>query len=315
MTTAFKPPKPDAIDFEKVPDHRGQPRDVPAEFFAPPAAEIGTILSAESTLRQGRGPKPLVVRLLFAAALGAGIYLVCIWLGSFSNLESDHDGARICAFVLGPLGFLLVIYFTRFNVRCTYVGDRGAARYTLKSRRDADPRADLLIFEQTAECHAAQTHHSTNGIYTQTTYDYYWTNPDNKRLLRVKGSHRGKRKPVKRGNAWLFANATEASWSRHFLTRAQKQLEAEGSIPFRVDKTRWIRVGPGFLEFHFTGDPVRLNKEEIASVTLGSGNFSFKHKDATWLSRSGKFSFQYGKMANARVFLLALEKLMGYKWS
>ena len=42
--------------------------------------------------------------------------------------------------------------------------------------------------------------------------------------------------------------------------------------------------------------------------------FQFKHKDAKWYKLSGKYSFQYGSMANAKVFLLALEKLVGYQW-
>jgi hypothetical protein len=73
-------------------------------------------------------------------------------------------------------------------------------------------------------------------------------------------------------------------------------------------------VGPGFLEFHFGGEPVRVSKPEIASVTLGAGRFSFKHKDAKWFSQAGKYTFNYGAMGNAQVFLLALDSLMGYRW-
>jgi hypothetical protein len=74
-------------------------------------------------------------------------------------------------------------------------------------------------------------------------------------------------------------------------------------------------VGPGFLEFHFGGEPMRLTSADIASVSLASGTFQFKHKDAKWYSLSGKYSFAYGTLANARIFLLTLERLMGYRWS
>lgn len=94
----------------------------------------------------------------------------------------------------------------------------------------------------------------------------------------------------------------------------QHQLQAEGSIPFRVDGTRWLRVGPGFIEFHFGGEPARVTRDEIETVSLSNGQFSFKHKDAKWYSRAGKYSFAYGQMANAKVFLLALDKLLGYRW-
>ena len=88
----------------------------------------------------------------------------------------------------------------------------------------------------------------------------------------------------------------------------------EHAINFYVDRSRWLRVGPGFLEFHFGGEPVKVTKEEIASVSLGGGYFSFKHKDAKWFSGAGKFRFRYGGMGNGKVFILALDKLMGYRW-
>jgi hypothetical protein len=120
---------------------------------------------------------------------------------------------------------------------------------------------------------------------------------------------------LRAGELFRYVQAAEAAWSVHYLERAQKYLDAEGSIPFPVDSARVVRVGPGFMEFHFGGEPVRLTKEDIASVSFGSGTFKFKHQDAKWYSLSGKYSFQYVNMANARVFLLALEKLMGYRWN
>jgi hypothetical protein len=130
----------------------------------------------------------------------------------------------------------------------------------------------------------------------------------------MKGSYRQRKKGLKAGEPFRLLQAAEIAWSVHYLERANQVLTTEGSIPFRVDKHRVVRVGPSFLEFHFGGDPVRLQREDIASVNLGNGTFQFKHKDAKWYSLSGKYSFQYGTMANGRVFLLALEKLMGYQW-
>ena len=40
-----------------------------------------------------------------------------------------------------------------------------------------------------------------------------------------------------------------------------------------------------------------------------SGQFRIVHKDAKWFSRAGKFGFDYGRMANGKVFFL-----MGYRW-
>lgn len=46
----------------------------------------------------------------------------------------------------------------------------------------------------------------------------------------------------------------------------------------------------------------------------GQGQFHIHHKDARWFSSKGKFNFSYATMANARLFLLAMEKLTGYRF-
>jgi hypothetical protein len=101
------------------------------------------------------------------------------------------------------------------------------------------------------------------------------------------------------------------------LARAERQLQDEGSIAFRVDAKRTVRVGPAFIEFHFGGGgdgPARVARDEIASVSLGQGIFAFKHKDARWYRSAGTYTFSYGEMSNGKVFLLALERHMGYRW-
>jgi hypothetical protein len=49
-------------------------------------------------------------------------------------------------------------------------------------------------------------------------------------------------------------------------------------------------------------------------LNLSQGRFHITHKDAGWFSRKGKFSFSYSTMANARLFLLAIDKLMGIRF-
>jgi hypothetical protein len=62
------------------------------------------------------------------------------------------------------------------------------------------------------------------------------------------------------------------------------------------------------------GETARFAAEDIKSLSLDQGFFRVVHHDAKWYSRAGKFSFEYGSIANARLFLIALEKLMGYQF-
>jgi hypothetical protein len=312
MTQQTKAAQAQSLD--DLPDHSGVKRRWPVDFFAPAPPEIGKLISADSDLRQGKKPIGLVARLLIAvvfAAVVLAIFLAC------SSAAADRDSRSLIqdfGFICAPIAFVLVLYYSKKKRFCTYVGEQGAARFLYQSG-GAPPTPEILIFEPATELHAASTRHYYNGIYTGTSYTYYWNDADGKVLARFKGRHRGNKKNPKQGDPYHFVRAAEFAWSRFYLARAQNHLETEGSIPFRVDKKRWVRVGQGFMEFHFGGEPVRVNKEEIDKVTLGSGKFSFKRKDAKWFSSDGKFAFQYGTMANAQVFLMALDKLMGWRWT
>ena len=296
-----------------LPDHSGQPRLAEVEFFAEPPVQIGRVLSAESTLRPGRQPIPLGVRLLIGLVLAGVILYFTRSVGRGAvPAEREVYQALGLAVAVGALGITLLL--TRFKAKCTFVAEDGIACFTLKRRREAQPKAQVLLFGDAHELRARQTRHYINGVYTGTAYDYTWTDRAGKRLWRSQGSYRQRKKGLRPGEPFRFIQAAEIAWSVHYLARAQQVLRSEGAIPFPVDKRRVVRVGPGFLEFRFGGEPVRLERNDIASVSLGGGTFQFKHKDAKWYSLSGKYSFQYGNMANGRVFLLALEKLMGYRW-
>lgn len=303
----------DSRALSELPDHSGQQRPAEVEFFAEPPAEIGKVKSAESTLRPGRQPKAFGVRLLIGSAIGGILWYGLHW-AAVNASPIDRQGFEILGIVLGLGALGITLLATRFKVKCSYVGEQGAALFTLTGRREAKPKAQVLLFAQAQELRARQTRQYVNGVYVGTYYDYTWTDPAGQRLWRMKGSYRQKKKGLRAGEQFRFIQAAEVAWSVHYLARADEFLKTEGSIPFRVDKNRVVRIGPGFLEFHFGGEAVRLTREEIASVNLGNGTFQFKHKDAKWYSLSGKYSFQYGTMANGRVFLLALEKLMGYRW-
>jgi hypothetical protein len=316
-TTQLEPPSApaDSATLNALPDHRGQPRAKPVDFLVPPPPEIGPLSSAESSLRAGGKPKPLVLRLLMGTLFAGAIMYAFSW-ATEGTRPRDREPLMILGLVFAVTAFALDLYLTRFKALVTYVGRDGVSRHAVRRHRDATPKSQTLLFTAADALRAAQTRQFVNGIYTGTTYDYAWTGPAARRLFRLKGTYRGRKGPPKPGDPFHFATATEIAWSIHYLERAQEELDKQGSIRFNVDKNRYVHVGPGFLQFDFGGEsPVRVTREEIAAVSLGSGQFSFKHKDAHWYSRSGKYNFRYGAMANARVFLLALDKLMGYRWT
>jgi hypothetical protein len=298
-------------------DHDGKVPSQPFEFFFPAPPEIGKIISARSSLRVGKRPLPPLARFGINLLIPVVFFLV-VYVIAQCAAENPNERWTFQALggVLAVLAFPILLLANRTPKSvCSYVGQEGVAISTAR-RRTGPPKTQLLFYKDAAELIAAQTRHHYNGVYTGTTYAYAWTDFDGETILKLKGKYYAKKgKLPKSKSPYHLARMAEIVWSQVLTARADHCLKEEGSIPFRVDKSRVVRVGPGFIEFHFGGDPVRVTKDEIAKVTLGGGNFSFQHKDAKWFSRQGKFSFQYGKMANAKMFLRALEKLMGYRWN
>ena len=304
----------DTADYLQSPsNHLGQSRTSDSELFEPAPAAIGHVLSAESTLTVGQREHLLQWRI--TTALLPTTMLACAMLWVTRNQMTIAQGELIVfAVAVAAVGSATIWHFTRFVHRCTYVGEEGIAIFELRRRPDAQPSSEVLLFKDAAELRASQTRHTVNLRYTNTTYDYQWTDPVGRRFIRLKGKYVGKNRPPKAGDAFHFASAAERAWSAHYLSRAERQLQEKSFIAFRVGVNRTVRIGFGFIEFHFDEEPVRIRREQIGKVALWRGMFSFIHNDAKWYRNSGKYRFHYGQVANAKVFLFVLEKLLGYRW-
>jgi hypothetical protein len=295
----------------EVPDLAGRPRTADRVFFAPPPEQIGPLFRAESSLKAGKRPMSAAMRLVIAGLCCIpSLFFVYLWI---VNARNDPDAA-VMMFILFVVTFLLglalPLYLTRFRATCAYVGQLGATRYTLKGKLENKPAAAFIDFQGAAELRTAQTRHFVNGVYTGTTYNFTWTNPQGRRLLTLKGQHKGKDGLPKPGDPFHFALASELAWSMFLLNRADAELAEHGALSFRIDAKKAVVIGPGFIEFHFNGRVDRCEAQDIKTISLSQGAFSIHHRDAKWYSSKGKFSFPYGNMANARLFLLTLDRFL-----
>jgi len=295
---------------EGVTRHSGSAIPQDMEFFATPPLEIGKVISAESTLKTSiqAGLTPLrIIVCSLSGLLGAGIgWYLAVVAGLLSTT---------LVWTIGSLAVLIAYWATRFSHGCSYVGENGIARYTLKGDRNANPKADILPFKDAANLYTSQTRQYVNGVYTSTAYAY-WFGKQSGQKYKLLGQYRNEQGWPEAKNSWHFANAAEAAWNNYLLPVVNEQLDRLGYVEFPMQgKLQAVRVGSGFMEFVVKGGvPQRVQVADMKDITLGSGVFQFKHKDAQWWSGKGKYSFNYSNIPNARLFLLCLDRLTGIRW-
>lgn len=294
--------------------HAGVPQIADADYFVPPPAEIGPLMSAETSLTTRRQPMSPGARWLLIGGLMFGVYFGLIALAELADLRVEGF-IQITSAALGLLAGLVAGLMTRFSHVCSYVGKSGVARYRIKGSRHATPRVELFLFESAKNLRTAETANYYNGVYTGTGYDYRWTDQGDRNVFRMNGSYRSKQQTPKPQDAYHFAKMAEIAWSLYLLDAAQKQLEQSGYVEFPVNKKDIVRVGPGFMEFCFKGKTERVPVSEMKDISMGGGYFSFKTNEARMFSSKGKFSFPYGQMGNARLFMLCLDRILGIRFS
>lgn len=303
------------MDGSEVALLNGDPIPETMDFPIEPPAEIGPVRSAYSTCVIGKPLRSSVKRWI-----GIGLSFVIPAAGMcIAILMSGGKDARLVGGVIGVFTGLviasLVLYFTRGNNRIAFVGELGVAQYSLGSSRDIIKRTELFEFQNAIDLFTQSTRQFINGIYTGTTYNYEWKNAEGQRAFRLAGTYSSQKGNPKAKDPYHIANAAEAMWTAFLGEAINIELQEQGAVHFKVNKKDWVKVGPGFMEFHFKGNTARLDVPDIKDLRVGNGQFNIKSQDAGWFGGKGKYGFAYAKMANAQLFLMCLEQLCGYQFN
>ncbi len=284
---------------EDIPDHTNKPRPKSRDMFEPPPAEIGEIVSGDSTLRTGDRGYPLWV-----------LVVVSVGIFGFAGLIA-HEVPRavhVALVVIGAAGVTAGMWYAmRFKHVVTYVGRDGLARITVTGSRRGPRRTEILRFASADELRVEDSTIIITPVAQQQTFGYRWFDRSGRRLFLIEGPYVATVVPHDPLN---FAHAAEAAWCTHRLARYEEDLARDGFLVFSILGGKSVRVGRGFLELRgFAAQPVRLTREELDGVTLREGAFRVNHVDATWYGK-GKFTIKYGNLGNAQLFVAALKQFL-----
>jgi hypothetical protein len=294
---------------EDLCNHAGGELGRKDDFFAPPPAEIGAIQSAHTSLRRDKRPLSPGVRLAVALVGGAAGLLIGLLIAV--NLKSPFFQI-LWPVGLSGLGLGILLAATRFSHTCTYVGERGVARYACKGHR-GNVSDEVFLFDDATELRTGQTRHYTNGAYTHTAYSYTWTDVTGRPRFTVAGSHNSEQNTPPAKDLFHFATAAEKAWTIYLLHQVQAQLKTSGSIYFGLGGKDWVRLSEDCITLNFKGKTTECHADDIGQVKIDQGTFSVKRKDAKegWFTSEGVFKFPYQNLANAQLFLILLHELVG----
>jgi hypothetical protein len=296
--------------------HTGLPIPQTMDFFIPPPAEIGKIISAYSNVDLNKPhPSPILncivigVIALFAAMLGD-----LLIVKTSGNNPTIGTGRVLVSSLFG--GIAIWQGFTRLVVfpRCSYVGEKGIAEFKQMSNSIQKIKPTIVLFKDVDSLFTQMTRSYYNGIYSGTSYEYKWGVSD--RVMRAFSGYFYSWKNVPNSNHhWHFINSGELSWTGYLWDKSQQEYERKGYVEFRMSKysgTKFqvVRVGSGWVEFVSQKEgSTKVKLSDMKEISLTDGGFSFIHKDAKWLSSQGKFYFNYASVSNAKLFLSCMQEI------
>jgi hypothetical protein len=295
-------------------NHGDGPLPRNADFFAEPPPEIGPLVSAHTTLLAGARPWTPGARMVAEGCvgllgLGAGALVVLIFT----------PGAEFWHFLWPTVGSLLGVAIgvglTRFSHTCTYVGREGVARFRCGGRRDRITGCEVFRFRDALELRTSQTSRYVNGVYRGTDYSFTWTDVGGRTRYTIDGTYQSAKGQPPPTDPYHYGLAAEMAWTFYLLGQVPRQLELAGYVAFNLRGGHSVTVAPKALTARLGGEPVEWSAEDIEAVVLDKGVIKIKRTDARegWFSASGVIKFPYDTLANARLFLHLMNKLVGVR--
>ena len=246
------PPMPDEGDDEvaELLTHAGHPIEDEDDFFVEAPSEIGTLVSAFTTLKKGKTPRPLIVQII----VGLLVYFVCFGLAaSFVAamrwpLQMIADDIAFVFVIPGLVSLVFGItgfWVMGFSHTCTYVGTKGIAWYQCRGSRDRFTRTDVFLFKNADDLRTSQTRQYVNGIYSGTNYNYTWSTEKGKVIYTLAGRYRSEKGTPKPSNPFYFAFAAEAAWSQYLLRNIDRLTDDDNLVFFALTRGNYIQIGRG----------------------------------------------------------------------
>jgi len=257
-------------------DHGGSAIPEDADFFVPPPAAIGEVVSAYTSLTRDVQPTPSGTRAAWvggAACAGALVGIV------IAIVVQSPVPLVLFGLPLGCIGMALVLYATRFRYRCTYVGREGVARFRCSGSRGQLDLEEVFRFRDAAEVRVKQVRRFVNGVYQGTDYEYAWSDVAGLACYLISGTHKGRDNPPPPRDPYHYALAAELAWSNYMLGQVRARLMMSGPIFFGLGGGDWVRLGERKIILCLNGQTSDCDADDIEEVRIHQVLFQVRRNE------------------------------------
>jgi hypothetical protein len=308
-----------------VTGHNGEPLSPECDFFVTPPVEIGTVRTAYTSLKKGVATRSVAIRAALALTAGIVGFLLTWGFDSLTKILFVISDLTRTPVILWELAFVpLWVYLgwrkSRFKHVCTFAGDSGCAHYQCEQERSNVVQKSSFRFADAAAVSSQAVRRTKNGVYHGTNFYVHWYSANPAKLIySITGSHMADSKTPPPGNLFNFASAVESAWYRYAAPKIDAEFAQKGAVKFYLGGKYSCVMTLGVIDFvDEHGKLSRCGADEIASAKLFDGQLTIRRKDARrglfdLFNSEGVFSFPYGAIHNARLFLYLFERSLGVK--
>lgn len=263
-----------------VTTHTGRPIPPEMLFFSQPPEGIGPVISAGSTMREGKTIRRLSRMWLTLGLILAASVVLGLIVNSFLGVEPIYDGAGVLwlPVVAVVIFFMNVERLFPTTFECTFVGERGWARESIDGKSQV--QETVLQFDACHELITESRHYYQGGVSKGLHYTLTWHDTTGQ-VGQIKGvAPSGSRRPSD-DDPLHFARAAERAWTSHIAPAAQARLQADGSLVFPIKAPDLkgnfaIRLSPTGVAVRYEDTDMSLGFSEMEPVqvfheTAGTG--------------------------------------------
>jgi hypothetical protein len=287
-------------------DHTGAALEDDREFSEQAPSEIGRVLSAFSTMRRGDSPKFVKTSITMAQILCLPLILGSVLLWAFGQRLGDDALFAFFGLVIFGGGAAIYGLIQRRPHECSYVGERGLARFSSRPQKSDRPQFThgAYAFERFRVLYVEIGTQSYNGAYAGTTVSFLWRDGDGKLVFRSDASYLSLKDTPNRDNALHFGRAAEKAWTEWVLAKHREEFESSGKTGFPIETGGGIFVSRHGITVRQGKNETELSRDSIKGISVQSGQLCF-HRDGEkgGLFGKGPLTVSYAQVGNAQAFL------------